>query len=558
MAANLGQKSTVVDGLSLCLDTANPSSASVVNNITGGKGFTSSSSPEDGSGWQQVAAGESNFVSMNSDGTNQIAYSTDGITWTSASATQDNWWYALAYGNGKFVMTARGSNAGNAGNVIINYASESDLSSWTGVTPSEDNDWNGIAYGNGKFVAVAGDGGTNQVMYASDSNLNSWSTASAAADSDWRDIAHGNGKFVAVAYSGTNRLMYAADSDVTSWSTASETESNQWMGVTYGDGYFVAVAQSGTNRIMYSSDGINWTAAAAPAEVNWRQVTYGDGYFVATSFSNASLGATTSNSVMWAKSSDLSTWTLTTIEQQGRWGGIAFKQGRFVTCSFDESTNRFAYSDISNPNEWIDISLSKVNSVITRSPTFNLGSIDPYIELNAGSTTTQWYFMRTQYYSKITWGANPYAIELWVNRYDGYYVMDMRLASDGDESYLTFAAASSNRLVWRTYGGSTLFGSDADNPTATDETWTGWRHYVVTREGTGTDECKLYYNGSLISTGTDGGTYITPGKFILGIRGYDNTTPFKGRLGLFKIYNGKALSATEVLQNYNVTKERYD
>ena len=106
-------------------------------------------------------------------------------------------------------------------------------------------------------------------------------------------------------------------------------------------------------------------------------------------------------------------------------------------------------------------------------------------------------------------------------------------------------------------GGSTLFGSDSDNPTATDTTYTGWRHYVISREGTGSNECKLYYNGSLISTGTDGGTHTTPAKFILGIRGYDNTTPFKGRLGLFKLYN-KALSATEVLQNYNVTKGRYN
>ena len=123
MAANLGQKSTVVDGLALCLDTANPSSASVVNNLIGGKRFESISSPEDGSGWQRVVGGESNFVTMNSDGTNQIAYSTDGITWTSASATQDNAWYAIAYGNGKFVITARGSNVGNDGNVINNYDS---------------------------------------------------------------------------------------------------------------------------------------------------------------------------------------------------------------------------------------------------------------------------------------------------------------------------------------------------------------------------------------------------------------------------------------------------
>ena len=206
-----------------------------------------------------------------------------------------------------------------------------------------------------------------------------------------------------------------------------------------------------------------------------------------------------------------------------------------------------------NSSRWRDISPSKVLSTLTNSPTFNFVS---YIEFNTGRTT-QLYFMKSDYYSKITFGDNPYSIELWVNRYDGAYVMDMRSASDGDQSYLTFASGSSNRLVWRAYGGSTLFGSDSDNTTATDTTYTGWRHYVISREGTGSNECKLYYNGSLISTGTDGGTHTTPGTFEIGVRSYDNSTPFKGRLGLFKIYNEKALSATEVLQNYNATKERY-
>ena len=66
-----------------------------------------------------------------------------------------------------------------------------------------------------------------------------------------------------------------------------------------------------------------------------------------------------------------------------------------------------------------------------------------------------------------------------------------------------------------------------------------------------------YYNGSLIATGTDASTHGDPSLFKLGVRSYDNTTPFKGRIGLFKVYKGKALSATEVLQNYNATKERY-
>jgi len=569
MGANLGQKSTVVDGLVLCLDAGNPSSRErrlttpTINLVN--YGFAPVDSPEDTSGWQRVAASESYFVSMNSNGTNQIAYSRDGITWTSASATQDNWWFGLAYGNGKFVMTARGTVEGNAGTQIINYASESNLSSWTGVTPSQDNNWNAVAYGNGKFVAVADAGGspTNQVMYASDNDLDTWTMASAAEANTWWGIAYGNGKFVAVSQNGTNRVMYSTDG--ISWTSASASSANEWTDVTFGDGYFVAVAQSGVNRIMYSSDGINWTGAAHPQAVSWRKVTYGDGYFVAVSFSSNSEGATTSNSVMWARSSDLSSWTTTDIFYQGRWGGIAFKQGRFIACSYDESTDRFARADVSNL-VWNDVSTYHANHMNYSLPwLWNLEGASSSLELNmtSGDTDEYWGFVdgagnKYDNLDRFNFAALNYSIELWINRYDGVYVFDLRQVSGDSHSYIAFSAGSSNRLVWRPWSTSSIFGDDADNPTATDETWTGWRHYVITREGTGSNECKLYYNGSHISSGTDSGTHTTPPNFKIGLRSYDNTNPFKGKLGLFKIYNDRALTATEVLDSYNNTKWRYE
>ena len=71
------------------------------------------------------------------------------------------------------------------------------------------------------------------------------------------------------------------------------------------------------------------------------------------------------------------------------------------------------------------------------------------------------------------------------------------------------------------------------------------------------NECKLYYNGSLIATGTDSGTHTTPGYFKIGTK-HDNAASFEGKLGLFKIYKGRALTATEILDSYNMTKGRYE
>ena len=116
--------------------------------------------------------------------------------------------------------------------------------------------------------------------------------------------------------------MYALDSDLTSWTSASATTDGAWYDITYGDGYFVAIAETGTARVMYSSDGINWSAAAAASQKEWNDIAYGDGYFVATN-RNDDDNTTTSNCVMWAKSSNISTWTMTDVAVARQYNGVA-------------------------------------------------------------------------------------------------------------------------------------------------------------------------------------------------------------------------------------------
>ena len=206
-----------------------------------------------------------------------------------------------------------------------------------------------------------------------------------------------------------------------------------------------------------------------------------------------------------------------------------------------------------------DLSLNKITGSLYNSPTFSNTGPSSYIELNTGSITDQYYKMVSDYHSNVNWGANPYSIEFWVNRYDGYYLMDMRSSTGNANPYISFSSGQSNRLGYREQGGVGMYFSvNTNQPSATDETWTGWRHYIITREGTGSNELKLYYNGSVVSTATDDSTQTVPLKFTLGKRcDTDSAGLFKGRIGLFKIYTGNALSAAEVLQNYNSTKARY-
>ena len=91
-------------------------------------------------------------------------------------------------------------------------------------------------------------------------------------------------------------------------------------------------------------------------------------------------------------------------------------------------------------------------------------------------------------------------------------------------------------------------------------TWTGskWQHYVLTKDST---VLKLYVDKSLQETET---------MNDLSIRASSNTKTFQifplysgqssqmtARLGIMRLYQGKALTAAEVEQNYDAEKSRY-
>ena len=86
-----------------------------------------------------------------------------------------------------------------------------------------------------------------------------------------------------------------------------------------------------------------------------------------------------------------------------------------------------------------------------------------------------------------------------------------------------------------------------------------WHHIVATRSGSGTSNVKLYVNNILCGQNTSNAA-LGHTSFALMVGKYDyvgNYSYFKGNVGSIKIYN-KGLSATEILQNYNATKKKYN
>jgi hypothetical protein len=141
--------------------------------------------------WNSVTYGDGKFVAVGSDST-KVTYSTNGTSWTNVSAP-DNIWYSVAYGNGKYVAVGDGA---------VMYST--DAISWTLGTITED--VNSVTYGDGKFVAVGSNGA---VMYSYDGI--SWLAASAAEANNWTAVTYGGGKFVAIASSGVHPTMWSVD-----------------------------------------------------------------------------------------------------------------------------------------------------------------------------------------------------------------------------------------------------------------------------------------------------------------------------------------------------------
>jgi hypothetical protein len=99
------------------------------------------------------------------------------------------------------------------------------------------------------------------------------------------------------------------------------------------------------------------------------------------------------------------------------------------------------------------------------------------------------------------------------------------------------------------------FANDLD--TSTPTTNVAWNHYVATYDNA-TGRRVTYYNGALLGQNVSGVTNTSASFFMIGAFNATGTPAyhFNGRIAFTKIYN-RALTAQEVLQNYNATKKRY-
>ena len=174
-----------------------------------------------------------------------------------------------------------------------------------------------------------------------------------------------------------------------------------------------------------------------------------------------------------------------------------------------------------------------------------------------------WLFDGTDDYIENQFGSEVqqtgWTFDLWFKGIDGdtsvQYVLSYGNGSDWDNSFnFDLNDGAGVYIYWQSSGGNrATYGSDGEYCDGTV------KNFQFTMSKTGVN--KFYVDGVEVSATATAGTQLgTLGsathKVFLGTRGRDGYGDFEGEIYSTKIYN-RALSASEVLHNYNALKGRY-
>lgn len=198
---------------------------------------------------------------------------------------------------------------------------------------------------------------------------------------------------------------------------------------------------------------------------------------------------------------------------------------------------------------WRDLSGLNNNGTLTNGPTFNSNNngsmvfdgVDDYVNCgNIGDYTTRTYTLSAWFYPRFDFLDG------------GRSIITKTTNCSTAEFYLEYGRVA-NKIIFLTRDDLTLTSTNTYLKN-------NWHHAVLTRanNGNGTYTSILYVNGLLDNTvtvnyaGTGGSGNLTLGvSFGCTAIGY-----FNGSISNVQIYN-RALSASEVQQNYNATKTRF-
>ena len=205
---------------------------------------------------------------------------------------------------------------------------------------------------------------------------------------------------------------------------------------------------------------------------------------------------------------------------------------------------------------WTD-TVGDNNGTLTNGPTYSSddgGSIvfdgtNDYVQLSASSD--------------LNFGTGNFTIEGWFNKGATTSLQTLlcsnKYYTGGNNGNWILRISSATQIALATYDGT---GNIEYAEFSASTSVNTWYHFALVREGTGTNETKFYLDGVLKGSMTVSKSLTDAGTNGLRIGEESDSgpgnAPFNGKISNVKLYKGKALTETEVLQNYNANKGRYE
>ena len=213
-----------------------------------------------------------------------------------------------------------------------------------------------------------------------------------------------------------------------------------------------------------------------------------------------------------------------------------------------DAANQYSY--VSGSTSWNDISRGGNNGTLVNGPTYNSANggsivfdgVDDYI--NCGS-------------NNIINTGSSFTVGFWINMTSmpSTVTSPIIIKSNADDFLILISSRTSYEGI--SIGSGTKWAQGRTNTTSSFFLQQ-WVHVAVTYNGSGANNLSNFniYENSINKTITSGtaGLLSQSTSTIIGYINSGNT--LNGKISNFSIYN-RALSATEVLQNYNATKTRF-
>ena len=263
---------------------------------------------------------------LNSGADTEIMTSPDGRVWTEqsnpGSASSDD---ALGgcVGDGYFVVVC-----GNTG--VGSVLSSTDGVTWSKVSPTNNQRFQDVAFGDDIFVLVGQADGTDASIFTATDPAGTWTERSNPKNFNLNGVCYSAdlGLWCAVGSAdGSDAYIVTASDPTSTWTERSNPTNDVLQSVAYGNGVFVAGGGNSTPYIIYSTDGITWTEISTyPLTTDTvMRVRFIDGVF----FAVGTYVSTTVGAVLWS-SVDGITWVGHNNPAPQQLRDIAYDGSRFV------------------------------------------------------------------------------------------------------------------------------------------------------------------------------------------------------------------------------------